>query len=329
MSFEQSPIWQQLLLAKQRQHLHHALLLSGSQQGKERFALAFAKYLLCANPQDDTACGHCQSCHFFDEDYHPDLCVLGKDVETRVKIDDIREVIQFLSQSPHTAQVKIVVICHAHLLNVASQNALLKILEEPPQSVHFILTSAKPHLLLPTIKSRCLSYVFKSMTQKQVLENLKTAIQQQSELSALTRYSEQELQALLYLADGNIEEVLTWSQSPIWEHRNALIGEFILGNLQHNTNLQSHMVRHAEHALYFIYLALSEWIRQQMSSVPVNSYILNREYTKRPQLDLQPYFEYLYHIEQAIQSVAQVPGINKLLLFQSLLVKRKAIIAVS
>lgn len=321
LSLEQDPIWQQLLSAQENNRLHHALLFSGVSQGKEQWALDFAKYLLCKQPHI-TACHACQSCHFFVENYHPDFRVLGQDPREPVKVDHIREIVQFISQSPHTSAVKIIVICHAHLLNTASQNALLKILEEPPADVHFILTSAKPHLLLPTIKSRCLNYIFKNINQAQSLQDLKKLISDHMAFSVLANSPESDLTALLYLANGNTDDTLTWFQSPIWGYREAIVRIFILGDELQSSGLHTHLVRHAEQALYFIYLALSELIRSQMSRKPVKKHMGVGSILANAPYDVQACFEYLEVIEQAIQSVAQVPGINKLLLFQSLLTKK-------
>jgi len=321
MLLEQDPIWLKLLSAQDDNRLHHALLLSGVRQDKEEWALQFAKYLLCEQPST-IACDTCQSCHFFAENYHPDMRVLGQELSNPVKVDDIREIVQFVSQSPHTSPVKVIVICHAHLLNVSSQNALLKILEEPPENIHFILTSAKPHLLLPTIKSRCIKYTFKDIDQAESLCDLKNRIIKNTEFSILTNSSEQDLATLLYLANGNVDDVITWFQSPIWTYREAIIRVFVLGEASEEQSLHSHLVRHAEQALYFIYLTMRELIHRQMSRLPVKNYIGFSIMLENYTADIQACFEYMEIIEQAIQSVAQVPGINKLLLFQSLLAKR-------
>lgn len=323
MLLDQDSIWQQLLLAQHNKRLHHALLFSGERQGKETWVLDFAKYLLCEQPETK-ACGSCQSCHFFAEDYHPDLRILGQDPSVSVKVDDIRETIQFVSQSPHTSPVKLIVICHAHQLNVASQNALLKILEEPPADVHFILTSAKPHLLLPTIKSRCLNY---TINETQSLNDLKSIICENTDFSQLASSSEQELATLLYLANGHVDDVLTWSQSPIWIYRDAIIRVFLLGEESQERSLHTHLVRHAEQALYFIYLMIAELIYCQMSRLPVKKNMGLNNILENSTYNIQACFDYLETIEQAIQSVNQVPGTNKLLLFQSLLAKRSEFIA--
>lgn len=169
--------WQQetwRLLTADKKRMHHALLLRGQTGvGKLDFAKNFAKSLLCNNPAiDHQACHVCPSCGWFEQDNHPDFRQITpeqdteKDDETSVKgkggkksqisVVQIRALTDFLSLSSHQKSgTRIVLIHPAESLNNASANALLKMLEEPPADVMFILVSHQPHKLLPTILSRC------------------------------------------------------------------------------------------------------------------------------------------------------------------------------
>lgn len=150
----------------------HALLLTGQEGiGKGRFALAAAARLLCEGPQADSACGECPSCRWFASDNHPDFryVVPASDLEPdegasdgekrkgsrQILIDQIRELEDFVFIGGHRSGARVVVIEPAEAMNPAAQNALLKILEEPPSSVYFILISSRWRRLLPTIRSRC------------------------------------------------------------------------------------------------------------------------------------------------------------------------------
>ncbi len=86
---------------------------------------------------------------------HPDLYLLPADPDaTSIGVDDVRQLILSLQLKPIQASSKLALIHHADLLTIPAQNALLKTLEEPPPHTQIILTSTKPHSLLPTVLSR-------------------------------------------------------------------------------------------------------------------------------------------------------------------------------
>jgi DNA polymerase-3 subunit delta' len=168
----QLAIWQQLNQDIAR--LPHALLLHGRVGiGKYDFARHFSKSLLCTDKNaQGHACNACASCHWFNDESHPDFRVLtpeqDSDTEdegtstkktkkkTQISVAQIRELSGFLSLSSHRSGGGRVVLIHpAEALNVASANALLKMLEEPASGVTFILVAHQLQRLLPTIISRC------------------------------------------------------------------------------------------------------------------------------------------------------------------------------
>lgn len=137
----------------------HALLFSGSAGlGKYDFALRLARFLLCSNPAAD-ACNICVACKLLDHNSHPDLWLLGSE-EGMIKIDQIRELTQELTHTPHQGKRMIGIINQAHLMNNASANALLKTLEEPAAHVIMMLITDKPSFLPATIRSRCQNIIF-------------------------------------------------------------------------------------------------------------------------------------------------------------------------
>lgn len=169
--------WQQMAweqLVKQRARLPHALLLQGREGcGHLEFGLGVARALLCEQAgQDTAACGTCKSCVWFDHGDHPDFRLLepvsgggddpGNDNEARptgktwITVQQVRALSDFVTLSSHRAGLKIVLVHPAESLNTASANALLKMLEEPPPGVLFILATAHARRLLPTIVSRCI-----------------------------------------------------------------------------------------------------------------------------------------------------------------------------
>lgn len=155
--------------------LPHAMLLSGSAGlGKDHFARQLALRLLCESPAGEGhfACGKCLACHWMSDGNHPDfrlLSVSDEDADgdpaaetkekkkgaTQIKIGAVRALEDFVFVGSHRHGNRVVVIEQAHAMNGPAANALLKILEEPPPSVYFILTTSKPRALLATVRSRC------------------------------------------------------------------------------------------------------------------------------------------------------------------------------
>ena len=152
--------------------LPHALLLRGrAGTGKHDFALNVAKAILCAQSSAlQHACGNCPSCNWFAEGTHPDFMLIGpEDAEanddspkkkavkkSQIAVAKIRQLIDYLALSSHQANsYRVIIISPADMLNGASANALLKMLEEPPANTLFLLVTSLPQRLLPTITSRC------------------------------------------------------------------------------------------------------------------------------------------------------------------------------
>jgi DNA polymerase-3 subunit delta' len=166
-----------LLAAKDS--LAHAFLVSGARGiGKLVFARALAQSLLCESAASGGyACGSCTACAWFESGMHPDYRQIepaslaeqeepgeddqsekaekrGKKPAVTIAVDQIRALPQFLNISSHRGGPKVIVLHPAEMLNINAANALLKNLEEPPPRTHFVLVTHRPHLVLPTIRSR-------------------------------------------------------------------------------------------------------------------------------------------------------------------------------
>lgn len=150
----------------------HALLLYGqSGIGKLSFGQAVSKRLLCKSPDaNGAACNVCQSCHWFDDESHPDFRVISPEDEQdltesskkkakknqQISVAQIRALSDFVNlTSHHDKGFRIVLMHPAETMNIAAANALLKMLEEPAKNVIFILVSHQRQRLLPTVLSRC------------------------------------------------------------------------------------------------------------------------------------------------------------------------------
>lgn len=135
--------------------LPHAMIIEGnSGTGKRTLAAYIAKAALCES--DNTPCCRCRTCHLADAGTHPDIERITPEEKKKnisvAQIDRLREIAYF---TPHTASGKVLIIEQADTMNSASQNKLLKVLEEPPANVFFILLSESASILLDTVVSRC------------------------------------------------------------------------------------------------------------------------------------------------------------------------------
>lgn len=148
--------YEHLLGEVRANRLAHALLIQGDTGiGIKKLAEQFLNYRLCHQPADQ-ACGQCKSCLLLEAGTHPDMLVIEPSgAADMIKVEQIREAVHFLSQTPQISDWKVVCVSDAHRMNINSANALLKILEEPPGNSLLILVSDRPQLLIPTVRSRC------------------------------------------------------------------------------------------------------------------------------------------------------------------------------
>ncbi|MFH1958335.1 MAG: hypothetical protein ABIJ15_07670 [bacterium] len=129
----------------------HAYIFDGPEKEVKIAAAAeTAKILNCEN---GTGCGLCAGCLGILNGRHPDVNVYSSD--TTIKIADIREFIRFMTLSKMTGACKVGIITEGELLTEAAANALLKILEEPPENSCMIIITSNLYTLLATIRSRC------------------------------------------------------------------------------------------------------------------------------------------------------------------------------
>ena len=151
--------------------LHHAYLLTGTRGvGKTTIARILAKSLNCTQAQHGEPCGVCQTCQDIDAGRFVDL--LEIDAASNTGIDNIREVLENAQYAPTVGKYKVYIIDEVHMLSKSAFNAMLKTLEEPPEHVKFILATTDPHKVPITVLSRCLQFVLRNMTVKQISGHL-------------------------------------------------------------------------------------------------------------------------------------------------------------
>ena len=202
--------WQQAIRYLKDNRLAHAVLLTGPDSiGKLEFCLAFIQRLNCSEPTlDDHACGECKDCHLFLVNTHPDVRMINVDeVEDvkkseQIKIDDIRDVNQFMTLSRQQGKYKIVCINNAETMNINAANALLKTLEEPPEFSILFLVSHRADRLLPTIRSRCQTWKFNLPNHEIALSWLNQQTEKANWDSMLTLAAGRPLLAMNYQQSG-------------------------------------------------------------------------------------------------------------------------------
>lgn len=161
----------------------HAMLLAGQAGlGKRTTALYLAHAILCESARPGfEACGQCAACKLIEAGTHPDFRFVeigqqeeseesaGAQEETlstqkkpsrQISVDRIRALNDFVANTAYRGRAKVILISPAEAMHPSASNALLKILEEPPQGTHFLLVSHLADRLLPTIRSRCFQIGF-------------------------------------------------------------------------------------------------------------------------------------------------------------------------
>lgn len=150
-------------------HADGSYLFTGPEGvGKRSAGIEFAKAINCERDGSD-ACEECASCGKIGSLNHPDVFIVQKEKESSfIKIDRIRNIIYQAGMKPYESRKKIFIITDAEDMNEESQNALLKILEEPRENQIFILTSSAVSGILATVVSRCRVVKFNLLSHAQI-----------------------------------------------------------------------------------------------------------------------------------------------------------------
>ena len=133
----------------------HAVLIDGaSEEEREALARLTARMIVCEN-KDRTPCGECEHCRKANEGVHPDIITITKpDDKKRFVKDDVKKMVADAYLTPNEATTKVFIVKEMQLMTEESQNLLLKILEEPPRYIAFVLTSDNSNAVIGTVLSR-------------------------------------------------------------------------------------------------------------------------------------------------------------------------------
>ncbi|WP_081440571.1 DNA polymerase III subunit gamma/tau [Candidatus Atelocyanobacterium thalassae] len=155
------------------QRISHAYLFTGPRgTGKTSTARIFAKSINClaSDAPSISPCGNCEACQTINKG--SSLDVIEIDAASNTGVDNIREIIEQAKFAPMQLRYKIYIVDECHMLSTAAFNALLKILEEPPKHVIFILATTDPQRVLPTIISRCQRFDYRRIAIEEIVQHL-------------------------------------------------------------------------------------------------------------------------------------------------------------
>ena len=159
--------------ALENNRMHHAYLLSGPRGcGKTSTARILARSLNCEQGPTPDPCGVCESCIDLSATGSGSIDVIELDAASHGGVDDTRDLRERAMFGPAKSRYKVYIIDEAHMISTAGFNALLKLVEEPPEHVRFIFATTEADKVLPTIRSRTHNYGFRLVPVKILQEHL-------------------------------------------------------------------------------------------------------------------------------------------------------------
>ncbi|MDD7674499.1 MAG: DNA polymerase III subunit gamma/tau [Oscillospiraceae bacterium] len=183
--------------------LSHAYLFTGCHgTGKTTCAKILAKAVNCLNPENGNPCNRCKACRAIDEGTCMD--VLEIDAASNNGVDNVRDLRDDAVYSPSQVKKRVYIVDEVHMLSTSAFNALLKIIEEPPEHLLFILATTELHKVPATILSRCQRFSFRRIGQEDIAAQLQfVAYQENIDLDHSAA------RVLARLADGAMRDALS------------------------------------------------------------------------------------------------------------------------
>ena len=181
----------------------HAYLFTGSRgTGKTTCSKIIAKAVNCPNQHDGNPCGICEICRGIDDGSVLDVTEI--DAASNNGVDNIRQLREEANFTPALAKYRVYIIDETHMLSIGAFNALLKIMEEPPEHVIFILATTEVHKIPATILSRCQRFDFRRISPQVIAQRVKYVCNQEQ-----IEIDEDAAQLIARLAEGGMRDALS------------------------------------------------------------------------------------------------------------------------
>lgn len=261
----------------------HAYLFNGPEGvGKEAMAVEFAKVIFCSSTSD-RPCDECSSCKRVANFSHPDFIFLFP-IPKSASIEEEREILAGMAKDPYARPspwaapsigidrirelrrvstlkplegYRVVVIAEAEKMTPEAGNSLLKMLEEPPPSMHLVLTTSRANALLPTIISRCQEVRFGLPTDDEIA----LALQERKNLTP------EEAKLVASISQGNYRRALAWLDESLQDRR-KLVVDFLRQCLKDEANhaewVESVTHNYEKRELYDLLSLVLIWFRDAM-----------------------------------------------------------------
>ena len=183
--------------------MSHAYLFTGSRgTGKTSCAKILAKAVNCLKPDHGNPCNCCEACRAIDSGSCMD--VLELDAASNNGVDNVRDLRDDAVYTPSQVKMRVYIIDEVHMLSISAFNALLKIIEEPPEHLLFILATTELHKVPATILSRCQRFSFRRISQEDIAARLQyVAYQENIDLD------DSAARVIARLADGGMRDGLS------------------------------------------------------------------------------------------------------------------------
>ena len=183
--------------------MSHAYLFTGSRgTGKTSCAKILAKAVNCLHPENGNPCNRCAACRSIDDGSCMD--VLEIDAASNNGVDNVRDLRDDAIYTPSQVRKRVYIIDEVHMLSISAFNALLKIIEEPPEHLLFILATTELHKVPATILSRCQRFSFRRISQEDIAARLQYVAYQEN-----IDMDESAARILARLADGGMRDGLS------------------------------------------------------------------------------------------------------------------------
>ena len=181
----------------------HAYLFCGSRgTGKTSTARILSRAINCLNPQNGNPCNECENCRGILDGSILDITEI--DAASNNGVENIRTLREEARFSGSSLSHRVYIVDEVHMLSTSAFNALLKILEEPPEHVHFILATTELHKVLPTIMSRCQRFDFKRITVTDIEQQINKIL-----VSSGVTIDEGAVRLIAEKADGGMRDALS------------------------------------------------------------------------------------------------------------------------